>query len=88
MTQRCLADALWAINAVLVVGRVLAYEKAPHEDLAEVFDAAEILPILLLDDADQTTLFRAILEGLVDSFPQMQQALDRFDGRGHAIVRG
>lgn len=87
MTTQPLANAIWALNAILVAGRMLAYEKASHEDLAEVLDAAELLPILLLKDDDETDLFRGILEDLARKFPSMHQALDRFEGRGEVFVQ-
>jgi hypothetical protein len=83
-----LEKALWALNFVLVEGRTMAYDSALHGDLAAVFDAAEVLPILVLKDTDETELFREILVDLVSDYPRMQEAVDRFDGRGAAFVRG
>jgi hypothetical protein len=71
--------ALWSINAVLVVARALAYERASHELLADVLDTAEYLPLLLLHTSDETAHFRDMLAGLADRDQRFQIALDRFD---------
>ncbi len=71
--------ALWSLNAVLVIARAMAYEKAPHELLAEVLDTAEYLPLLLLHAADETAHFRDMLADLADRDARFQIAVDRFD---------
>ena len=45
-------SALWALNAILVAARTMAYEKADHECIADVLDVAEYLPCLMLDKVD------------------------------------
>jgi hypothetical protein len=72
-------QALHAINAVVVQGRTMAYEKAGHTDLAHVFDTAEYLLMLMLDDRDATSHFREVLGGLAARFPTFNFALERFD---------
>jgi hypothetical protein len=72
-------QALHAINAVVVQGRTMAYEKAGHTDLAHVFDTAEYLLMLMLDDRDATSHFREVLGGLAGRFPTFKFALERFD---------
>jgi len=71
--------ALWALNAVLVMARALAYETAPHDHLADVLDTAEYLPLLLLHTNDETAHFRDMLVDLADRDPRFQIAVDRFD---------
>lgn len=72
--------ALLAINAVLVGARTMAYQKASHEDLADVLDSVEYLPMLMLESADRTALFRATLEDLAAKHPLFGVALQKFDG--------
>jgi hypothetical protein len=72
--------ALHALNNVLVVARMMAYERAPHEALAEVLDTAEYLPMLMLETRDRTAEFRVQLEGLVSIHPSFASAVQRFDG--------
>lgn len=74
--------ALLAINAVLVLARAMAYEKAPHAAIADVLDSAEYLPMLLLEATDQTALFRATLDGLASRYPGFNLALQKFDAEG------
>jgi len=72
-------QALWALNWVLVAARTMAYGKANHTDLADVLDAAEYLPCLMLEPTDKTSFFREYLADLARRHPSMQTALDRFD---------
>lgn len=74
-------DAMRALNAVLVWARQMAYEKASHEELAEVLDVAEELPTLFLQKDDLTDYFRASLQGLAGKYPRFGLAIERFDGR-------
>lgn len=71
--------ALLAIHAVLVLARAMAYNKAPHEEIAAVLDDAELLPMLILRNTDQTEFFRMMLKGLAERFPGFGGALDAFD---------
>lgn len=72
-------SALWAINAVLVMARAMAYDRAPHADLADVLDTAEYLPMLMLETADRTSAFRETLACLAQRYPRFGIALQRFD---------
>ena len=72
------ANALWAINAVLVLGRQLAHEGKSAE-VSEVLDTAEYLPILMLDAKDQTEVFRGHLADLASKRPAFALALERFE---------
>jgi hypothetical protein len=74
------ASALWALNWVLVAARSMAYEKHPHEEIADVLDAAEYLPLLFLHSADETETFRSCLAELGERRPGFRLALARFDG--------
>jgi hypothetical protein len=76
-------NALRALNAVLVVGRQMAYEKAGHEQLAEVLDVAEELPTLFIQKDDRTDYFRQALQLLAEKYPGIGfgLAVERFDGR-------
>ena len=71
-------DALRAINRLLVYARMMAADKAPHEDIFNVLDVAELLPMLFLEERDRTEFFR---EMLTDTrYPAFVAALDVFDG--------
>lgn len=72
-------NALAALNAVLVTARTLAYEQRPHEEIANVLDAAEYLPRLLAEEEDQTDAFRETLVGLTSINIGFNFALERFD---------
>lgn len=71
--------ALRALQAVLVQLRWLAYQREPHERLAELLDCAEYLPQLLADPDDRTREFRDALADLARRHAGFTLALDRFD---------
>jgi len=72
-------NALYAINAILVRARTMAFEREPHEKLAQLLDAAEELPMLIARDDDTTDEFRSAIEGMAARYPELQVALDRFE---------
>lgn len=72
-------NALHALNAVLVCARQMAYEKASHEQIAEVLDVAEELPSLFLQEEDLTEYFRRALQGLAAKHQGFGLAVERFD---------
>lgn len=74
------ANALHALNAVLVTARLMAYEREDHDKIANVLDVAEYLPMLMLEAADRTAEFRGQLEGLTAEDARFGFALERFDG--------
>jgi hypothetical protein len=67
-----------AIHRILVVGRMMAYDEEPPAKLAEVFDAVEILPRMLLNPAEFDDLFVPILDGLADKFQGMRGIRDEY----------
>lgn len=81
-----LVDAMYALNAVLVQVRTMAFEQKPHETIARVLDEAEVLPMLITRKADTTGEFRAHLEELVRVDQAFAHALERFDGQ-HALPK-
>jgi hypothetical protein len=74
-----LNDALYALNAVLVQARFMAFEQRPHEIIAQVLDEAELLPMLIARKDDTTDEFRAHLEELIRIDEAFSCALQRFD---------
>lgn len=70
---------LHALNAVIVHLRQLAFEGEAHERLAELADAAEILPMLIAREEDLTRTFRLALVGIAEQFPGAEFAFRRFD---------
>ena len=81
VSEEKLKDALYAINAVLVQARAMAFEQRPYETIARVLDEAEILPMLITRKDDRTDEFRSHLEELVRVDEGFVQALQRFDGQ-------
>jgi hypothetical protein len=79
ITESKLNNALYALNAVLVQIRLMAFEQRPHETLARVLDEAEVLPTLIARRDDTTSEFRAHLEELVGIDEAFAHALQRFD---------
>jgi hypothetical protein len=79
VTEGKTKQALSALNAVLVHARTLAFERRPHELLANVLDIAELLPTLIFRADDTTADFRAHLEDLVALDAGFEVALERYD---------
>ena len=72
--------ALYAIQSVLVKARGLAATGADAKTLYRILDWAEILPSLItLREEDTTEVFREILAGLGEDFPECQGFLSNFD---------
>lgn len=71
--------ALTALHDMLVRLRTMAYEKAPHEDLANILDALEELPTLFGQKEDLTDYFRMVVAGLAQRYRGFGTALDAFD---------
>ena len=74
-----LRDALLALNAVLVRTRYLAYKRVPIEQIAQILDVAELLPMLILREEDMTQAFREHIVGLAQRDPGFKLALQKFD---------
>ncbi len=51
--------AMKALQAVIIRGRAMAYEKADHSKLADLLDRAEYLAALIYGPQDMTETFRA-----------------------------
>ncbi len=79
IAQDKMKPALFALNAVLVHARTMAFEEAPHATLAKVLDIAEVLPMLVARPDDTTREFRLHLESLVSIDERFSSALRRFD---------
>ena len=60
-----LHGALIALHGVLVWARKLANEGAPHRDIADILDWAELLPTLIVSPRDETDWYRQCLEAIV-----------------------
>jgi len=75
-----LKNALYALNGVLIRARAMAAMQAPYSDIAAVLDVAELLPMLIANNRDETDWFRRVLEGLVQTHPGFDFVLQRFDG--------
>ncbi|WP_437960302.1 hypothetical protein WME76_12120 [Sorangium sp. So ce119] len=74
-----LANALYALNAVLVVARHMAASGRAASDIAEVLDTAEYLPRLLAEAEDRTEEFRENLVSLASKYTDFTVALERYD---------
>jgi hypothetical protein len=71
--------ALRAIHRILVLARLQAYEKADPAELADILDAVEFLPEMLLRPAEFDDLFRGTLASLADKHPRFPGVLAEFD---------
>ena len=56
-----LPNALYALHGVLIRARKMAYDGAPGSELADLLDAAEILPRFIASETDETDKFRQYL---------------------------
>lgn len=56
-----LSNALYALQAVLIKARSMAYSGAPGQQIADLLDAAEMLPRLIANETDETENFRRYL---------------------------
>lgn len=74
-----LQSALYALNAVLVVAREMAYEAKPTGDIARVLDIAEYLPALLARPDDRTDEYLAHLVDLANQNDAFRLAVKRFE---------
>ena len=85
ITSTKLNSALYALNAILVHARTMAFEQAPHQKIAKVLDEAELLPMLIARNDDTSSQFRMQLEALVQIDPGFGVALQRFDEKADVI---
>jgi hypothetical protein len=73
-----LPNALYALNAVLILARSMAYRNQPG-NVAVVLDVAEHLPRLLAEPEDRTDDFRGFLVDLAAKNKDFHLAVLRFD---------
>lgn len=78
LPEKTVPAALHAIHRILVHGRWMAYHDAPSKQMAELLDAAEILPTLIASDEDETVFFQLMLEGLAEQFPACRGILEEY----------
>ena len=78
LTEAEARAALRAIHRVLVAARAMAYDRADPAALADVLDAAEVLPQSLLRPAEFDDLFRPTLDALAAKYPALRGARDEF----------
>ena len=72
--------ALFAIQSILVKARCFAADKVSHQRLYSLLDWAEILPSLITcQEEDTTEVFRQMLAGLGEDFPECAGFLKNFD---------
>lgn len=74
-----MGNALYALNAVLVVARQYALTSRTAAETAGILDTAEHLPRLMAEAEDRTDIFRAHLVTLAGKHVELGLALDRFD---------
>lgn len=72
-------NGLCALNRVLVLARMMAFEQASSLEIAKVLDVAEYLPRLLAAEEDQSAAFREQLVDLAQEMPSFESALHCFD---------
>jgi hypothetical protein len=71
--------ALRAIHRVLVLARLRAYERADPAELADMLDAVEFLPEMLVRPAEFDDLFRRTLASLAVKHQRFKSVVDEFD---------
>jgi hypothetical protein len=70
--------AVKALQALIIRGRTMAYEKADYARIADLLDASEYLASFISDKRDMTTTFRENLVTLAKKH-KCNMALDDFD---------
>src|SRR6266513_4624035 len=72
-------QALQTLQRVLIIARMMGYEGCDPRRIADVLDAAEILPAYLASPCDRTTEFRDTVESLASRDSRFRYALAAFD---------
>ena len=71
-------SALRAVNSILIRARWIAHE-SNNPRLAELLDAAEILPTYLAQSEDATEEFRAVVEDISEQFEECSHIIEEFN---------
>lgn len=71
-------SALFALQALIIKTREMAYKQENHAKIADILDYAEELPRLIASEEDQTNLFREILVEIAKKH-NSYYALQKFD---------
>ena len=71
-------NALRSLHSILTRARWMAHE-ANAPDLADLLDAAEILPKYLAQSEDATEEFRVTVEDISQQFEECSQLIEEFD---------
>ena len=71
-------NALRALNSILTRARWMAHESNAPE-LADLLDAAEILPIYLAHPDDATEEFRTTVENISQQFENCSHIIEEFN---------
>ena len=71
-------NALRSLNAILIRARWMAHE-ANASDLADLLDAAEILPKYIAQPDDATEAFRVTIEDISRQFGRCSHIIEEFD---------
>lgn len=75
--------ALEAIHSIMIRARFMAYESGA-KDIADLLDAAELLPEYVAAEGDMTHEFREMLAGVAQTDRGCTHVLERFDGTATA----
>ena len=77
-------NALYALQALLVRARSMAYEKVDHKQLAKLLDDAEELPRLIAVAEDKTDDFKAALTDFSEQYhcPYILQQFEQSHSNG------
>ncbi len=73
-----LPNAYYALHGIIIRARAMANERASGNDLADLLDAAEMLPRLIASERDETDTFRQYLAEIA-SKRRCAFVLQRFD---------
>ncbi len=70
-------NALYALQAIILKARTMAYEKEPHENIASILDTAEYLPHYFACKEDKTEEFEMWLRETAKNFSDAS-IIDKF----------
>ena len=79
VTPDKMANALNALQAVLVHARMMAYEGVEHKKIAAILDDAEYLPYLIGCREDKTAELHDYLKMMAVKY-QWARIIDKFEG--------
>lgn len=69
--------ALRALSTIFTLTRNMAL--TGESGVAEILDYAELLPVMMLSEKDETQEFRRYLQEIASRYPEFQLAADKYE---------